>query len=117
MPPQNEFPSGSKSRATWPTSPRSRGIFHPPWHTPYHAAPPSLCFTSSDLRYRLQGKDQAQGEESEQKFSWKDVAKHNTSESCWVAVRGKVYDITRKSQTLFFASLPPGCGTMEGEAL
>jgi predicted heme/steroid binding protein len=34
---------------------------------------------------------------TERVYSWKDVAKHNTSESCWVSVRGKVYDVTSES--------------------
>lgn len=31
------------------------------------------------------------------KYSWRDVAKHNTAESAWMIVKGKVYDITRMS--------------------
>lgn len=33
-------------------------------------------------------------EAKENLYSWQDVAKHNTEQSCWVTVRGKVYDIT-----------------------
>lgn len=29
------------------------------------------------------------------RFSWQEVAKHNTAESAWVIVDGKVYDITK----------------------
>ena len=32
--------------------------------------------------------------ESTKSFTWKEVAQHNTSDSCWVSVNGKVYDIT-----------------------
>ena len=32
-------------------------------------------------------------------FSWKEIAKHNTQESCWVSIDGKVYDITSKSSS------------------
>ena len=28
------------------------------------------------------------------KYSWEEVAKHNTSESLWLVVHDKVYDIT-----------------------
>mmetsp|Transcript_5546 Transcript_5546/g.5727 ORF Transcript_5546/g.5727 Transcript_5546/m.5727 type:complete len:478 (+) Transcript_5546:79-1512(+) len=28
-------------------------------------------------------------------FTWAEVAKHNTSDSCWVTIHGKVYDITK----------------------
>ncbi|EGG19896.1 delta 5 fatty acid desaturase [Cavenderia fasciculata] len=28
-------------------------------------------------------------------YSWSELAKHNTAEDCWVAVDGKVYDVTK----------------------
>ncbi len=28
-------------------------------------------------------------------YTWKEVAKHNSLESAWVAVEGKVYDVTK----------------------
>lgn len=28
------------------------------------------------------------------KYTWQEVAKHNTAESAWVIVEGKVYDVT-----------------------
>jgi cytochrome b involved in lipid metabolism len=27
-------------------------------------------------------------------YTWKEVAKHNSEESCWVALDRKVYDVT-----------------------
>ena len=27
-------------------------------------------------------------------YTWQEVAKHNTAESCWVSLKGKVYDVT-----------------------
>jgi len=29
-----------------------------------------------------------------EQFTKKDVAKHNTSESCWIIIHNKVYDVT-----------------------
>jgi acyl-lipid (8-3)-desaturase len=28
------------------------------------------------------------------KYSWQDVAKHNSDNDCWLSIRGKVYDVT-----------------------
>ena len=39
----------------------------------------------------------AEVEENDKKlpvFTWEDVAKHNTSESLWLIVHDKVYDVT-----------------------
>lgn len=33
-------------------------------------------------------------------ISGAEVAQHNTKESCWIAVRGKVYDITGQYKIL-----------------
>lgn len=30
-------------------------------------------------------------------YTWQEVAEHNTRESAWLIVRGKVYDVTSKS--------------------
>eukprot|EP01125_Pyxidicula_operculata_P006087 TRINITY_DN211_c1_g1_i1.p1 TRINITY_DN211_c1_g1~~TRINITY_DN211_c1_g1_i1.p1 ORF type:complete len:445 (-),score=95.61 TRINITY_DN211_c1_g1_i1:160-1494(-) len=32
---------------------------------------------------------------SKKSFGWEEVAKHNTAESAWIAVDGKVYDVTK----------------------
>ena len=29
------------------------------------------------------------------KYSWEEVAKHNTADSLWVVIHGDVYDITK----------------------
>lgn len=31
---------------------------------------------------------------AQKSFTWTDVAKHNSRESAWVSVAGKVYDVT-----------------------
>lgn len=28
------------------------------------------------------------------KITWEDLSKHNVASDCWLAVRGKVYDVT-----------------------
>lgn len=28
-------------------------------------------------------------------YTWQEVAKHNTRESAWVSIEGKVYDVTK----------------------
>jgi cytochrome b involved in lipid metabolism len=35
---------------------------------------------------------------SKKGFKWEEVAEHNTPDSLWIAVRGKVYDVTNFAQ-------------------
>ena len=34
------------------------------------------------------------GDESLKKFTWEEVKEHRSSESLWIVVEGKVYDVT-----------------------
>jgi len=45
---------------------------------------------------RTQAKDQAKTARDPQakKISWEEFVQHNTLEDCWIAIRGKVYDVT-----------------------
>src|SRR3546814_1454321 len=53
-------------------------------------------FAAPGLRQRkLAGTEKLDGC-GQQEFTWEQVAAHNTANSCWVAVNGKVYDITCK---------------------
>jgi len=52
---------------------------------------PSLGNGSRTPRHNTAGTDEAETTV----YNWRDVAKHCTAESCWVSVRGKVYDVTK----------------------
>ena len=41
------------------------------------------------------------GDASKKRFTWQQVAQHNTSESAWVTISGKVYDITREASAAY----------------
>ena len=41
-----------------------------------------------------QPQQQQQGQATGTKFSLDEIAKHNSSNDCWIAISGKVYDVT-----------------------
>ncbi len=43
---------------------------------------------------------QVNGKKTRGPCTWEELSNHSTLEDCWVAVDGKVYDITRYSVTL-----------------
>lgn len=46
------------------------------------------------------------GEGSElRKISWEEVAEHNSSESLWLVVHDKVYDVTKFMEEVFVTLL------------
>ena len=38
--------------------------------------------------------EQGSAGEGPKKYSWEEVAKHNNTQSLWIVVDGKVYDVT-----------------------
>lgn len=51
----------------------------------------------------------AYADEANKSYSLQDVAKHSTEQDCWMAIEGKVYDLTA-----YIAKHPAGAGSMVG---
>ena len=38
------------------------------------------------------------------KYSWEEVAKHNSAESLWIVVQDKIYDVTKFMEEVSFST-------------